>query len=94
MWRSRLGELLENDPKKAAEALKRLNSAERIRLWAFEAMDRRRNIYERILFTDAKQHEQSDSWPETRLIFSAQGVLAWRSTEQLGGSRQTCGWLG
>lgn len=70
MWRSRLGELLENDPKKAAEALKRLNSAERIRLWAFEAMDRRRNIYERILFTDAKQHEQSESWPETRLIFS------------------------
>jgi len=68
-WRPHLGKMLENDPQKVAAELRRFNNVERYRLWAFEALDQKLTIFERILAAD-KYYNLAERSPESRLICS------------------------
>eukprot|EP00929_Paragymnodinium_shiwhaense_P072588 TRINITY_DN36844_c0_g1_i4.p1 TRINITY_DN36844_c0_g1~~TRINITY_DN36844_c0_g1_i4.p1 ORF type:complete len:1679 (-),score=376.22 TRINITY_DN36844_c0_g1_i4:146-5182(-) len=66
IWKTRFAQKLERNPKEALKELIRLNTAERVRLWAFEEMEKKDGK----VVTVRQRHLRSERWPEHRLVFS------------------------
>lgn len=63
-WRTKLSRMMDSHPAVVIREMKRLEVAERFRLWAFVGIDQHRAV------TDAQRHWRYERWPEQRLIFS------------------------